>query len=843
MLRCRTLQFVLWAVVGALIFSYSRPEVARAAELTPYQLTPMGFIESYEKTHKMGTAQSIEAYAQKAMKRSGDERLARLFNVVDAYYEMDDSQNYEKWFNIVSKIAEAENNKRFIDLSEIYKLIMLNWPNPDEAAIKQLRKYEQSSDPIIKAVSIIHNTTTEGGIDRRSVFERLNRAYDSIPKDDVLASYAYSTYWYAMFNYLVNISDVEGAVDAAARFELLYGDPDLPTPTLNVLYRIMVLARRVDDEPLARRAYLAEYRLAHGTPTAMGIANLAVDCAELETKFQNPKAVLACLNGVNLDAVAPDFRKVVALSVRAKALAQLGRTSAAEADLAELKTLRTGGQYPDQAFVFVPLAEAQVLANHGKSTEAFAIVQTYWRKAAAQEVRRFRDAVPQLVGMLRTDVNQLRHTADLQKTVIALQGLIAGLAIVVALAAIYAVFYLRRLNRKLEAARLSAEQANQAKSQFLANISHEIRTPLNGVLGLAQAISADELTPVQAERIGVLRQSGLGLLAILNDLLDLAKIEAGKLTIEAVPFNPQEVLTAARHAIWATAEAKGLTVEATVTPEAHGLYQGDPTRLRQIIDNLVSNAVKFTTSGRVDVVLSRPAEALVLTIKDTGIGMSPEAVSRIFRKFEQADVTTTRRFGGTGLGLSICLELAEAMGGAIQAASVEGEGTTFTVILPLERLGDVPDVVTVQAPEPAADLDQAPLRVLAAEDHPVNQLVLRTLLGQFGVEVTMASHGEEVLALFKDHDWDVVLMDVQMPIMDGPTATRAIRQFEREAGRKATPILALTANAMAHQLDDYRQAGCNGHVSKPIDASDLIAAMSRVLAEAEEVRMTEAVVA
>jgi CheY-like chemotaxis protein len=244
----------------------------------------------------------------------------------------------------------------------------------------------------------------------------------------------------------------------------------------------------------------------------------------------------------------------------------------------------------------------------------------------------------------------------------------------------------------------------------------------------------------------------------------------------------------------------------------------------------------------VDVVLSRPADALVLTVKDTGIGMSPEAASRIFMKFEQADVTTTRRFGGTGLGLSICLELVEAMGGAIKADSVEGQGTTFTVILPLERLGDVQDVVAVQTVDAVVDTDQPPLRVLAAEDHPVNQLVLRTLLGQFGVEVTMASNGQEVLDLFKNHDWDVVLMDVQMPVMDGPTATRAIRQFERGQARRPTPILALTANAMAHQLDDYRQAGCNGHVSKPIDATDLISAMSRVLAEADEVNRSEAVV-
>jgi signal transduction histidine kinase/AmiR/NasT family two-component response regulator len=642
-----------------------------------------------------------------------------------------------------------------------------------------------------------------------------------------------------MTDKLVAIGDIDGFFDAVSQLEFTYALPGLQVPDRGLLLRITIMARRVDDEPLARRAFEANSRLIRANPTASSLANLAIDCAELEANFQYPAKVLSCLKGVDLDVVEPKFRKVVGLSVRARALAQMGQTDLAEADLAELDRLKASGEYHPGSFAFMPLAKAQVLANRGRSVEAFQIVSQYWRAAAKSQVIRFRDAVPALVGILRADVVELRKTAELQKTVIALQSLIAGLAIAVALAAGYAVYTLRKLNRKLDAARLAAEEANQAKSQFLANISHEIRTPLNGVLGLAQAISADELSPVQAERIGVLRQSGLGLLAILNDLLDLAKIEAGKLTIEAVPFNPQEVLTAARQAIWATAEAKGLTVETTVMPEAEGLYKGDPTRLRQIIDNLVSNAVKFTPTGRVDVVLSRPADALVLTVADTGIGMTPEATIRIFTKFEQADASTTRRFGGSGLGLSICLELAEAMGGAIKADSVEGQGTTFTVILPLERLGDVQDVVAVQAVDAVVDADQPLLRVLAAEDHPVNQLVLRTLLGQFGVEVTMASNGQEVLDLFKNHDWDVVLMDVQMPVMDGPTATRAIRQFERDQARRPTPILALTANAMAHQLDDYRQAGCNGHVSKPIDATDLISAMSRVLAEAEDVTRSE----
>lgn len=842
MLRHRPVLNVIMLIFGAVMLGVLLIPVSAFAEPVVTPMSPERFIERYEASKQGATVAKIEAYGQEALKLKGTERLTRLLYVVEVLQGLEVSETYKKWFNLANGIALDERQDRFIAIFAIIRAEEDYFSHQGDIKYYNfINNYTKSNDLILKSISSIVVNSLNDGKDHFGQFKKLTEAYEIIPKSDPMSAFAYRVYWSRMIDKLVAISDIDGFFDAVSQLEFTYAVPGLQVPDRGLLLRIMIMARRVDDEPLARRAFEANSRLIRANPTASSLANLAIDCAELEANFQYPAKVLSCLKGVDLDVVEPAYRKVVGLSVRARALAQMGQTDLAESDLAELDRLKASGEYHPGSFAFVPLAKAEVLANRGRSVEAFQIVSQYWRAAAKSQVIRFRDAIPALLGILRADVVELRKTAELQKTVIALQSLIAGLAIAVALAAGYAVYTLRRLNRKLEAARLAAEEANQAKSQFLANISHEIRTPLNGVLGLAQAISADELTPVQAERIGVLRQSGLGLLAILNDLLDLAKIEAGKLSIEAVPFNPQEVLTSARQAIWATAEAKGLKVEAAVLAEAEGLYQGDPTRLRQIIDNLVSNAVKFTPSGRVDVVLSRPADALVLTVKDTGIGMSPEAASRIFMKFEQADVTTTRRFGGTGLGLSICLELVEAMGGAIKADSVEGQGTTFTVILPLERLGDVQDVVAVQAVDAVVDTDQPPLRVLAAEDHPVNQLVLRTLLGQFGVEVTMASNGQEVLDQFKDQDWDVVLMDVQMPVMDGPTATRAIRQFERDQARRPTPILALTANAMAHQLDEYRQAGCNGHVSKPIDASDLIGAMSRVLAEVVEVSRSEPV--
>ena len=378
-------------------------------------------------------------------------------------------------------------------------------------------------------------------------------------------------------------------------------------------------------------------------------------------------------------------------------------------------------------------------------------------------------------------------------------------------------------------ARDAAEAANRAKSAFLATMSHEIRTPLNGVLGMAQAMAADELTPVQRERLDVVRQSGEGLLLILNDVLDLSKIEAGKLELEAAAFSIDDVARSAHAAFTALANAKGLSFDLHIEEGAGGIYLGDATRVRQILYNLISNGLKFTQEGEVRVRVSADEPGLRLTISDTGMGIPPHRLKDLFQKFEQADTSTTRKFGGTGLGLAICRELAELMGGGITAQSAEGQGSCFIVELPLVRIGDHLQVDAAKI-VPAPTLPPpASLRVLAAEDNAVNQLVICTLLEQAGIEPFVVSDGVEALEAWERQAWDLILMDVQMPVMDGPTASLEIRRREAAQGRARTPIIALTANAMSHQLAEYRAAGMDAIVAKPIDVAQLMAVMQEML--------------
>ena len=386
--------------------------------------------------------------------------------------------------------------------------------------------------------------------------------------------------------------------------------------------------------------------------------------------------------------------------------------------------------------------------------------------------------------------------------------------------------------RALLQAKEDAETANRAKSTFLATMSHEIRTPLNGVLGMAQAMTVDNgLSEIQRDRLDVIRQSGETLLAILNDVLDLSKIEAGKLELEETQFDVAGLARGAHAAFTAIANKKGLSFDLIIEPGAQGVYRGDSTRVRQILYNLVSNALKFTEQGEVRVCVARDADGLRLSVSDTGIGIPPARLTSLFQKFEQADASTTRRYGGTGLGLAICRELASLMGGAITAASELDRGTIFVVTLPLPWIGAsivLPTPPAVDA-HPAEIAEGPPLRVLAAEDNTVNQLVLKTLLHQIGIDPVVVENGLQVVEAWAREPWDVILMDVQMPEMDGPTATAIIRAQEAAEGRARTPIIALTANAMAHQVAEYLGSGMDGFVPKPIEVGRLFEALQQVL--------------
>jgi CheY-like chemotaxis protein len=381
----------------------------------------------------------------------------------------------------------------------------------------------------------------------------------------------------------------------------------------------------------------------------------------------------------------------------------------------------------------------------------------------------------------------------------------------------------------------SAEEANRSKSQFLANMSHEIRTPLNGVLGMTQALWADDLTPAQRERVSIIRDSGRALLAVLNDLLDLSKIEAGHLDLELIEFNIEEVAIGVGSVYTEMANRKGVSFSVSLGENVRGIWLGDSIRIRQILYNLVSNALKFTSRGDVKVRLETTDDGkLSISVIDTGVGIPADKVGKLFTNFYQTDSSNTRRFGGTGLGLAICRQLCELMGGAIDVESREGEGSTFRVTLPLKRVAARDCVLNPDRQDYTGDaepvfVDVAELRVLAAEDNASNQLVLRALMQAFNILPVIVNDGLEAVDAAKTQDFDIILMDIQMPTMDGIAATAAIRAWETEGSRSPTPIIALSANAMTHQIQTYLAAGMDGHVAKPIDIGRLAEVLEKAI--------------
>jgi signal transduction histidine kinase/CheY-like chemotaxis protein len=386
------------------------------------------------------------------------------------------------------------------------------------------------------------------------------------------------------------------------------------------------------------------------------------------------------------------------------------------------------------------------------------------------------------------------------------------------------------LVRAQQVAREAAEAASRAQSDFLAVMSHEIRTPLNGVLGMAQAMDRDTLTGSQRDRLTVIRDSGQALMALLDDLLEISRIEAGRLQLSVADFDLAAEVEATCAAFAAEAEAKALEFRVEIDANVQGQWRGDAAHLRQVLGNLVSNAVKFTAAGGVAVRVAASASGVRMEVADTGVGIAPERAARLFEKFVQADSSATRAYSGTGLGLAICHELCRAMGGAISVDSAPGRGSTFTVELPLRQV----ERAAASAPAPALKRrHDGELRVLAAEDNPINRTVLKALLAQFDVEPTVVENGAEAVRAWESAHWDLILMDVQMPVMDGPTATMTIRAREGLQGRPRTPILAITANVQAHQVASYRAAGMDEVVAKPIQVEELLNAMSAALAPPE----------
>ncbi len=391
----------------------------------------------------------------------------------------------------------------------------------------------------------------------------------------------------------------------------------------------------------------------------------------------------------------------------------------------------------------------------------------------------------------------------------------------------------KKIEKELHKAKELAETASRIKSEFLANMSHEIRTPMNGILGTLQLLQGTSLEELQKEYVSIAYNSGESLLALLNDILDFSKIEAGKLELEYIPFDMSQITKELCVLLKGKADERGIVLVDEVTSDLPPVIKGDPVRIRQILANLMTNAIKFTEQGEVKVRVSmlentEKSVRLRMEVIDTGIGIPEEAQRKLFNSFTQADGSTTRKYGGTGLGLAIVRQLVTMMHGRLGVESELGKGSCFWV----EAGFEVPEGITLKTSQEqqAQASDELQGRVLLVEDNPVNQAVAKKMLQKIGLDFEVVNNGQEAIdRLAQPHEFNLVLMDCQMPIMDGYAATGEIRNREQQNGQKHLPVVAMTANAMEGDKEKCLSAGMDDYVPKPVKLAELKSVLSRYL--------------
>ena len=814
------------------------PSLARGA--VPRQWTPRILAQAIEKQVAVTPWQDLETFGDDALKLPADERLRQIDYVAGVYLWGTDAVRYEKWNQTLRREAKAAGSRRYTMVADLNDLAA-RYQTGDVSVMPRFETVARSDpDWFLRAYAMgsvaLHQIRQDRVAD---ALRTISTAEALIPGQDNESRIALSRLLITRGNALMRIQDPLASTDAFGQSRFEFTPEDYPNPDFSDIYSLGLMATRTGDWPLAQEMLKIHHALTLRSQADGVTFSVTWDqylCA-IVAEHTSPQAVLDCTAKLDLESEVSPARNLAPrfLQIRALAYARLGKVAKARRDYQALVELRASGAFPTAGFDRQDLVKAALLHAEGRDREAYDQLLTYSEGRWEGDAQKVRAGVNQVVREMKQTLDshqrqlEIAHDHEiLQKQAIEAKNRLNLLAVVVLAAILGLLLWQMRIMRQLRAAREAADAASRFKSQFLANMSHEIRTPLNGVVAGADLLTKFMLEPKAGELAEIIRTSSLALQRLVTDILDITRIEEGKLSLESAPFAAGEVARSVAELFAPACEAKDLVFEVEIAPDADITFMGDGLRVRQIVTNLVNNAIKFTPSGEVRLSVERTNQgALRYVVADTGVGFDVVDKARILTRFEQADATITRKFGGSGLGLSICRELAVLMGGRLDCDSEPDVGSRFWVELPLTPaqagLAEIEDDTPAVA---------AGIRVLLADDHPVNRKLVEAMLGDT-VALTSVEDGAQAVNLFQAQVFDLVLMDMQMPVLDGLSAIRKIRRLEAATGDRArVPIVLLTANALPEHVAAAREAGADLHLAKPFTAATLHAAVRAATATA-----------
>jgi signal transduction histidine kinase len=794
----------------------------------------------------------VDVYGERALHMHGDERIYGLWRVLFAYKDDQNTTKFEQWLTRIQRQAQVDNDAHLDLLVRFMRQIYRNEINGFTGlSEREWTAYAGMSDPAIQNIV---------AIDRMRQLQHFSQWADSIDIGDklIVRLNAEGSQGKALLNVvhqtliysLMAVGDYDAATQHMLSVSQLLKDNSFFTQKMDVLYSMSLWAAKENDFEVATKLQNLYTNYVNKNDVSDLKTWSDYLCATVANNNQDFSKVIECLkNSPVKSGNVENFMDFNKLQLITKAYARLGDSRTASIYLKKLKDVPE--QFNPHYTLFENGVEAYILKAQGRDAQAFDALDE-WSKARmnqdeamrVQSVRSMYKALRQELDSKTAESRLLVKQVQMGRMLLAAAVAIAFMFAVIVLGGVLWVIRMRRMQSRLSDARAHAEAANAAKSRFLAVMSHELRTPLNGVLGMAQALKKEPLPPEQAEQVNILVDSGQTLMVLLNDVLDMSRIEAGRVELAPTPSNMKDMLERVVHTYRNLTDGKPVDLIYDIKSSALMPMRFDILRVYQCLSNLVSNAIKFTESGEVRLAASadhRPDGYLVrVEVRDSGVGMSQATLDKLFEAYSQADASTARTHGGSGLGLNISRRLAELMGGDLTVTSEEGKGSVFvmTFLAGEVALETLPEPAPAAAHAVEAQPDDGPnINILLVDDHPVNRKVARLFLEPFGYTVTEAVDGQEALDMDMSR-FDLVLMDINMPRLDGLEATRRYRAGEA-AGRHL-PIVALTADAMQEQIETCYAAGMDAHIAKPIIMDTLIETVARLLSEAQADAKTRA---